>query len=447
MLRRPLPEHGPLDNVQLQDLKWNPEDDTVTHVPTGRRLSKGDFEQIVSGLDPARSGIGPTTLSRALVARQALLGDVPEGYRLPNFESEISGGRGREEAAGSSDRPFRLLGKNKQLLYSQSGASENSGLDEGSGRKLAGHFGTDSRGLAQQTKQTVGTLNERVPGLLHDRTHVFHSVEDLLKSDYAREHPFSKEDLADLQNAEGFHDPKTGHSAIIAGNVELRPGETPHDALTRVILHERVGHDGLQTLLGSEDSKAQQHWQGLTQRIKPEELDAIARQDGYQHLAGNRNALAHEWFARQVEKSPHLLKQAGLVRDMWEAFKGQLKKVSAFVEGTDESKLDAHLHELMRLSRKAALRPRTATSTSRSGGTSAPATGRGPQPPGGIAAPPVGHGNLIPENTTHPGHFDLARKRAENLEKIASKRPLNPHEQEIYANARSVRDRNASAPS
>ncbi|MBN8420054.1 MAG: hypothetical protein J0L73_14145 [Verrucomicrobia bacterium] len=25
--------------------------------------------------------------------------------------------------------------------------------------------------------------------------------------------------------------------------VELRPGETPHDALTRVILHERVGHD------------------------------------------------------------------------------------------------------------------------------------------------------------------------------------------------------------
>ncbi len=288
MLRRPLPEHGPLDNVQLQDLKWNPEDDTVTHVPTGRRLSERDFEQIVSGLDPARSGIGPTTLSRALVARQALLGRVPGEDSKHDLHLEKSGGRGREGTEIHGDGLFKILKAGNPLFYSKSGSPDAGGPDGGgSGRKLAGHFGTDSRGLAQQTAQTVGTLNERVPGLLHDRTHVFHSVEDLLKSDYAKQHPFSKEDLAGLQNAEGFHDPKTGHSAIIAGNVELRPGETPHDALTRVILHERVGHDGLQTLLGSKDSKAQQHWQGLTQRIKPEELDAIARQDGYQHLAGN----------------------------------------------------------------------------------------------------------------------------------------------------------------
>ncbi len=132
---------------------------------------------------------------------------------------------------------------------------------------------------------------------------------------------------------------------------------------------------------------------------------------------------------------------------MWEAFKGQLKKVSAFVKGTDESKLDAHLHELMRLSRKTALRPKTATSASRSGGTSAPANGRSTHTPGGIEAPPVGHGNLIPENTTHPGHIDLANRRTENLEKIARKRPLNPHEQQVYANASRVRGRNASAPS
>ncbi|MDI1313282.1 hypothetical protein [Prosthecobacter sp.] len=211
-------------------------------------------------------------------------------------------------------------------------------------------------GLASAVAGVSEHLKTQVPGLLHDKTHVFHSVEDLLNSDYARQHPFSKEDLAGLQNAEGFHDPKTGHSVIIAGNTELRAGETLHDALTRVILHERVGHDGLQTLLGSKNSKAQQHWDGLTQRVPQTELDAIAKQEGYGHLAGDHTALAHEWFARQAEKSPHLLKQPGLLRDMWEAFKAQLRKMSNNWKDTDESHLDTHLQELLRHSRKAALR-------------------------------------------------------------------------------------------
>ena len=368
---QPLPEPDPLENVRLGDLKWNPEDDSVTHVPTGRRLSEGDFKQIVSGLDPGGSGIGQTTLSRALIARQALLGDAPGGDSIPNLGAEEFGGRGRGEADVHGSKLFRILEAGKQLFYSQPGASENSGLDEGStgggsGRKLASHFDTDPRQLAQQTAQSVDALNQRVPGLLHDKTHVFHSVEDLLNSDYAKQHPFSKEDMAGLQNAEGFHDPKTGHSAIIAGNVELRPGETPHDALTRVILHERVGHDGLQTLLGSKDSKAQQHWEGLTQRIPQAELDAIASQQGYQHLKDNPTALAHEWFARQAEKTPHLLKKPGLLRDMWEAFKAQLRKMSNNWKDTDESHLDTHLQELLRHSRKAALRT---PSTIQSGST------------------------------------------------------------------------------
>ncbi|WP_395741105.1 hypothetical protein [Prosthecobacter sp.] len=358
-----------LENVRLADLKWNPDDDTVTHEPTGRRLSEGDFKQIVSGLDPGGSGIGTTTLSRALIARHALLVEAPGGGRLGHQLHEESRGQGRGEADVLGDELFRLRGKNKQLFYSQpegadaGGANKGTG-DGGSGRKLAGHFGSDSKQLAGATAQTVDTLNQRVPGLLHDKTHVFHSVEDLLNSDYAKQHPFSKEDLAGLQNAEGFHDPKTGHSAIIAGNVEMRHGETPHDALSRVILHERVGHDGLQTLLGSKDSKAQKHWEGLTQRIPQKELDSIASQEGYQHLKDDRNALAHEWFAHQAEKSPHLLKQPGVLRDMWEAFKGQLRKLRNNLKDTPESHLDTHLHELLRHSRKAALKPSASRSVS-----------------------------------------------------------------------------------
>ncbi|WP_395735296.1 EndoU domain-containing protein, partial [Prosthecobacter sp.] len=89
----------------------------------------------------------------------------------------------------------------------------------------------------------------------------------------------------------------------------------------------------------------------------------------------------------------------------------------------------------------------TTTSTASSGGTTTPSIGRGSgtHTTNGVTAPPVGHGNLIPEDTTHPEHIDLANRRTENLEEVARKRPLNPHEQEVYDNARRVRDRNSPA--
>ncbi|MHB1083060.1 MAG: EndoU domain-containing protein [Prosthecobacter sp.] len=83
------------------------------------------------------------------------------------------------------------------------------------------------------------------------------------------------------------------------------------------------------------------------------------------------------------------------------------------------------------------------TSTASSGDSIAP--GSGTHTTNGVAAPPVGHGNRIPEDTTHPEHIDLATRRAENLGKIAAKRKLNPHEQDIYDNALRVRHRNAPA--
>jgi predicted ABC-type ATPase len=79
------------------------------------------------------------------------------------------------------------------------------------------------------------------------------------------------------------------------------------------------------------------------------------------------------------------------------------------------------------------------TSTGSSGDTTSPRGGT--HSTNGVKAPSVGHGNLIPENTTHPEHLDLARRRAENLEKIAGKRKLNLHEQEVYDNARRILDR------
>ncbi len=59
----------------------------------------------------------------------------------------------------------------------------------------------------------------------------------------------------------------------------------------------------------------------------------------------------------------------------------------------------------------------------------------------GVTPSPFGHGKLLPETTTSPEHIDLARRRAENLGKVAAVRRLNPHEQAVYDNARRILDR------
>ena len=364
--------------------------------------------------EPGDSGVGQTTLLRTLVTGSTLQGLSPE-RRVSTLPPD-QGGDPRRVDTGRSDREQVSLARH--LYYSRPSGSAG-GVPA---RRMGDALSQRPGGLAAAIADVSAHLNTQVPGLLHDKTHVFHSVEDLLDSDYARQHPFSKQDLAGLQNAEGFHDPKTGHSAIIAGNVELRPGETPHDALTRVILHERVGHDGLQTLLGSKDGKAQQRWNSLTQLIPQKDLDAIAGQDGYHHLKNNPNALAHEWFARQAEKSPHLLKKPGLLRDMWELFKEQLRRATNAWKGTAESQLDIHLRDLLRQSRKAALQNATANRS----------TGR-----------PISTGTAIPLPTTSPQEIDLARKITNNLDKVQAKRPLNPREQADYDKARNLLDRAA----
>ena len=75
-----------------------------------------------------------------------------------------------------------------------------------------------------------------------------------------------------------------------------RAGETPEAALSRVVLHERVGHDGLHVLLGS--SKVfEKRWDELRAGIPQTVLDAIGKEEGYTSLAKDPHALALEWLA------------------------------------------------------------------------------------------------------------------------------------------------------
>ncbi|MBB5040622.1 hypothetical protein HNQ64_004914, partial [Prosthecobacter dejongeii] len=209
--------HG---QTRLEDLRWDPQDDTVMNVATGRRLSPGDFKAIVSGLDPRNSGVGATTLSRALVARQALQLDDAQSSRSKHSNAE-DGDRGGGIPDQSGVPLFRLLGK-EHLFYSQ---------PDGSGATLGTTLGSSEQ-LGQTLAETARFLNQKQPGLVNEHTHLFTTVEELLASDYARQHPFTAEQIASLRTAEGFHDGKTGHSIVIAENTRLLPGENPQQALT-----------------------------------------------------------------------------------------------------------------------------------------------------------------------------------------------------------------------
>jgi len=87
------------------------------------------------------------------------------------------------------------------------------------------------------------------------------------------------------------------------------------------------------------------------------------------------------------------------------------------------------------------------TATANSGGTtstsaSSTATGNDTHTASSNAQP-ISTGTEIPPPTTSPQEIDLARKITNNLDKVQTKRPLNPREQADYDKARNLLDRAA----
>ncbi len=143
-----------------------------------------------------------------------------------------------------------LVSVARRLYYSRPPESAG-GLPQ---RRLGDTVSGGTDGIAATLAETARVLNQKLPGLVNGRTHLFTSVEELLDSDYGRNRGFTPEDIVGLRTAEGFYDPVKGRSVVVGGNVVPRAGESPQQALTRVVLHEGVSHAGLNTLLGQEDS-------------------------------------------------------------------------------------------------------------------------------------------------------------------------------------------------
>ncbi|TDU62103.1 hypothetical protein EI77_04741 [Prosthecobacter fusiformis] len=184
---------------------------------------------------------------------------------------------------------------------------------------------------SQQVQSVVKELHRSVPGLVHERTHVFATETDFLASDYARQHSFSAQVLEDIKGRDGFFDTTTGSAIIIAENVKGRPSETIEQGLRRTVLEHRVGYDGLSIVLGHSSglagmldlhTPAYKKWQELSKQIPEADRDALATEPEYAHLKGDTDALNLVWFAREAARDPAFTSKAQrpFLQEMWEVF-------------------------------------------------------------------------------------------------------------------------------
>ncbi len=180
--------------------------------------------------------------------------------------------------------------------------------------------------LNQKVKSPVAIVNQAIrhleanlPGIVGTKTVVVANPTELLQTSYANENSFTPEEIADMQDAEAFYDNLTGHTIIFTDQIEVRPGESERAAVARVILHERVGHNGMNAILV--DDASQKTWERLTSQIPTAELENL-RANGYAQLTDEELKL--EWFARQIDqRTPaEIAKMGGTVAKIWDYFRG-----------------------------------------------------------------------------------------------------------------------------
>lgn len=149
------------------------------------------------------------------------------------------------------------------------------------------------------------------------------------------------------QRPEGFFHRRGGGVVVILENVRRRRGETGAQAVTRVILHEQLGHRGLRAALG--DAGFRRDWEALARAVPDGELAGVARD--YPELAGDRMALVEEWFARNAEAAA-VAPRGSLLRRLYEAFKAWVARVWRGFAG-DARTLEQRTQDAIRASRRA----------------------------------------------------------------------------------------------
>lgn len=163
--------------------------------------------------------------------------------------------------------------------------------------------GRSSRLTPAQAKREAQTV---LRSLTRTSPELAAQVKLVANRDALTEDEFHPDDWAEMAGSEGFFDPQTGSIVIFTDQVEVRKGETPQRAILRVIVHETIGHSGLEALRQTSNPAFAKRWNALIDQIENDptlsaEIASIAEQPGYEHLAEDSDGLVEEWFARHIE--------------------------------------------------------------------------------------------------------------------------------------------------
>lgn len=183
-----------------------------------------------------------------------------------------------EDFAGLIAKQAERVNRNARPLSLSSG--------EGSGSKV-----TDAA-----RKDAVRRLNSSLTGRKIVKGVIFSpDWQRVLSHPELKDRSFTPDDMRAMKSAEGFHDPVSGKTVVITDNVRQKPGETPAQAVFRVIVHERVGHEGAEWMKDN-DPAFRKAWHEAVKNIPQEELDALKKR--YPGLDSDR--LIGEWFAQKA---------------------------------------------------------------------------------------------------------------------------------------------------
>lgn len=319
--------------------------------PDGRVLDQGNGPSVLKTAFPRSEKRG---LSDRLQNEEATM--LPEKKTGP---MSASNSRGPTDTQGNISGQSPSVSGSTVWVNSESGITESqvpSLIDEilnapaQAPTSLLASLKGSLTSLQKAAADAVRILNSQMPGLVSTKVKIFTTVQEFLDSGHLNKDELTPDILAKIQSAEGFYDNLTGDTIVIGENVNLEPGETPRSAVARVILHERVGHEGLNILLAT-DPEFAARWERFTAQIPETELTAIGTEKGYEELAGDRNLLAFEWFARQVR--PGLMSKNPYVNQIWFALKSWLKNVYANFAGHGE--FNKELHAIIKLAQQAAI--------------------------------------------------------------------------------------------
>lgn len=188
---------------------------------------------------------------------------------------------------------------------------------------------------AKAVTDALKLIGERLPHLMNGRLKVFANAAEFFASNYARKQSLTDADLRNIETAEAFYDGQTGHTILFTDQIDVREGESPMRAAARVLIHERIGHEGVNYLLRT-DVKFAERFVKMVNQIPAAELDAIANLNGYESLTGDRLQLALEWLARQTERIEGARNATdiegglkGVAKQLWQAVKEWLQRLFA----------------------------------------------------------------------------------------------------------------------